>query len=76
VGLQQAGRQAESASDKVRIVRAARACKEALSAQDSVVLQAELGDGVLAVTVSRSQFDAVTHGLTAAHHRRRAQGAA
>ena len=63
--LEQAGLQAISASDKVTIAQAARACKEALSSHDSAVLDAVLAGTALHVPVTRGQFDAVTQGLTA-----------
>ena len=63
--LEQAGLQAISASDKVTIAQAARACKEALSSHDSAVLDAVLAGTALHVPVTRGQFDAVTQSLTA-----------
>ena len=62
--LQQAGRQADSAADKVKIAQAARACKELLSQQDDAVLRAELLSGSLECPVSRAQFEAMTRPLT------------
>ena len=63
--LQEAGLSADSPADKVAVLRAARACKEALSSQGSAVLRADLSGGSLAVTVSRERFDAITQPLTA-----------
>ena len=63
--LEQTGLQAVSASDKVAITQAARACKEALSSQDGTVLHAEVAGTTLEVPVTRAQLEAVTQGLTA-----------
>ncbi|MBL8335277.1 MAG: Fe-S protein assembly chaperone HscA [Rhodoferax sp.] len=62
--LEQSGRQALTATDKVAIVRAARACKEALSGSEVAELRAGLSTGELVVPVTRAQFDAVTAPLT------------
>jgi len=62
--LQQASLTAVSASDKVRITQAARACKEALSQQDRATLQAEVAGQSISLTVHRDQFDTVTRALT------------
>jgi molecular chaperone HscA len=62
--LTTAGRQASTAQDKATIMVAARACKEALSANHQAIFQAELSDGALSLTVNRSQFEAATSALT------------
>ncbi|MBP6853853.1 MAG: Fe-S protein assembly chaperone HscA, partial [Rhodoferax sp.] len=62
--LEQSGRQAVSASAKVAVTQAARACKEALSNQDTATLQAVLDGEELQLLVTRSAFDAATRALT------------
>jgi len=62
--LEQSGRQAVSASAKVAVTQAARACKEALSNQDTATLQAVLDGEDLQLVVTRSAFDAATRALT------------
>jgi molecular chaperone HscA len=62
--LQQAGRQVDSAADKVKITQAARACKELLSRQEHAELRAELAGGQFECPVSRGQFHALTRPLT------------
>ena len=62
--LQQAGRQVDSAADKVKITQAARACKELLSRQEHAVLRAELAGAQFECPVSREQFHALTRALT------------
>lgn len=62
--LQQTGRQLHTAADKSSSQVAARACKEALSLADSSLFRVQLSDGLLAITVSRSQFEAATAPLT------------
>jgi len=61
--LQQAGRDAGTASDKRAVLVAARAAKEALTDVDAATLQAALHDGPLTVAVTRAQFDALTRPL-------------
>ena len=51
--------------DKAALKAAARACKEALSATDSVTFSAELTTASVSFEVKRSDFDAVTSALTA-----------
>ena len=51
-------------SDKSAMSVAARACKEALSAADVAVFEAQLSSGVLRQEVSRAQFEAATASLT------------
>ena len=62
--LHQTGLQVDTPSDKALIHMAARACKEALSTAGSAVFSAALSTGQLVQTVSGTQFEAVTAGLT------------
>ena len=59
----QAGREIASAHDKRALLVAARAAKEALSAEASVTLQAALDAGPLSVTVSRVQLESLCRPL-------------
>ncbi len=63
--LQQVGLQATTASDKSAMQMAARACKEALTALDSVAFKADLSSGSVHFDVQRADFDALTADLTA-----------
>lgn len=63
--LAQTGRSADGAADKAALKQAARRCKEALSATDSVAFQAHLTGAELVFNVTRSDFEAVTQALTA-----------
>ncbi|MBK7049502.1 MAG: Fe-S protein assembly chaperone HscA [Rhodoferax sp.] len=63
--LAQAGVQVLTASDKSAVKVAARACKEALSATDSVAFCAQLTGGNIIFDVNVSQFEAATASLTA-----------
>jgi len=63
--LQQAGLSSVTAADKASIKMAARACKEALSATESVAFHAQLTAAEVDLTVTRSQFEEVTAALTA-----------
>ena len=63
--LQQVGLQATTASDKSAMLMAARACKEALTALDSVAFKADLSSGSVHFDVQRADFDALTADLTA-----------
>ncbi|HQX59445.1 MAG: Fe-S protein assembly chaperone HscA [Rhodoferax sp.] len=54
-----------SARDKSAFSVAARACKEALSAQDSATFTALFGERTISAHVTRVQFDAATANLTA-----------
>ncbi|MGH6627884.1 MAG: Fe-S protein assembly chaperone HscA, partial [Burkholderiaceae bacterium] len=63
--LQQTGAQATQASGKAALKLAARACKEALSAMDSVAFQARLTGADIHFDVTKAQFEAVTTELTA-----------
>ena len=51
-------------SDKSAMSVAARACKEALSAAEVAVFEAQLSSGVLRQEVSRAQFESATASLT------------
>ena len=62
--LQQAGLSSVTAADKAAIKVAARACKEALSATDSVAFRAQLTAAEVNLTVTRTQFEEVTAALT------------
>ena len=62
--LEQSARQAVSASAKVAITQAARACKEALSSKETATLQAVLDGEELQLVVTRPAFDAATRPLT------------
>jgi len=63
--LAQTGQQAATASDKVALQTAARACKEALSATESVAISADLSSASVRLDVKRSDFEAATAALTA-----------
>ncbi len=63
--LQQAGLSSVTAADKAAVKMAARACKEALSATDSVAFHAQLTAAEVDLTVMRTQFEEVTAALTA-----------
>jgi len=51
-------------SDKAQVMVAARACKEALSTQDSVQFEATLSRGAVASKVTRAQFEEACKPLT------------
>jgi molecular chaperone HscA len=51
-------------SDKAQIMVVARACKEALSSQDSVQFDLTLSSGVVSCTVTRAQFEDACKPLT------------
>jgi molecular chaperone HscA len=51
-------------SDKAQVMVAARACKEALSTQDSVQFEATLSSGAVASKVTRAQFEEACKPLT------------
>ena len=63
--LAQTGQSAESAADKSALKVAARACKEALSATETVAFEAVLGGVAFSCQVSRAQFEEATAQLTA-----------
>jgi molecular chaperone HscA len=62
--LNASGRQAHTAQDKASVMVAARACKEALSAQPQAMFQADLSDGAVSLAVDRAHFEAATATLT------------
>ena len=62
--LRQLDVRAETPSDKAAMVIAARGCKEALSADESALLMAQLSGADVDVFVSRSQFEVATASLT------------
>ncbi|BDU55256.1 Fe-S protein assembly chaperone HscA [Limnohabitans sp. TEGF004] len=51
-------------ADKSKVLVAARACKEALSAADSATFEVALSSGALRHTVTRAEFEAATAALT------------
>ncbi len=57
--------QTRSPADKAILKAAARACKEALSAADSVVFSAQLTGATVTFDVKHSDFEAATQALTA-----------
>jgi molecular chaperone HscA len=59
----QAGVTPHTAQDKRILLVAARAAKEALTGAESTALNAALSTGTVAVTVNRTQFDALTRPL-------------
>ncbi|ASM77719.1 Fe-S protein assembly chaperone HscA [Vitreoscilla filiformis] len=59
----QAGVTPHTAQDKRTLLVAARAAKEALTGAETTALNAALSTGTVAVTVSRTQFDALTRPL-------------
>jgi len=63
--LAQTGQQALTASDKVAMQVAARACKEALSATDLVAFSADISCASVRLDVKKSDFEAATAQLTA-----------
>jgi len=63
--LAEAGLSIVSAHDKRAVLVAAREAKEALSAADTVALQARLDSGALDVQVSRAQFETLAEPLIA-----------
>lgn len=63
--LQQLGLQATTAADKSAVRMAARACKEALTAINSVAFSAVLSSAEVRFDVKRSDFEAITAELTA-----------
>ena len=62
--LQQTGATIEGASDKAALKRAARACKEALSATETVAFHAVLMGAELRFDVKNGQFHSATQALT------------
>ena len=63
--LVQTGQQALTAADKVILNAAARACKEALSATESIAIHANLSSANIQFNVKKSDFEAATARLTA-----------
>ncbi len=63
--LGQVGVEAVSASDKAAVKVAARACKEAMSASESVAFKASVAGVNVVFDVNVAQFEAVTSALTA-----------
>jgi len=63
--LAQTGRTVSSPADKAALKQAARRCKEALSATNSVAFKAELTGATLVFDVTISDFEAATQALTA-----------
>ncbi len=61
--LEDSGRRAASAADKGALLRAARAAREALSSQDSVLLDAALEAGPLQRALSRDQLESLSRPL-------------
>ena len=51
-------------SDKAQVMVVARACKEALSSQDSVQFEVKLSSGAVSCTVTRAQFEDACKPLT------------
>jgi molecular chaperone HscA len=60
----QSGQRALTPSDRVAVRRAARACKEALSAANSVAYSAELQSGAIEINVQKLDFETITAHLT------------
>lgn len=63
--LQQTGTVVDNASDKAAMKVAARACKEALTATDSVAFSVDLTEAQLRFDVKSADFEAATAALTA-----------
>ena len=63
--LAQTGTQAVTPSDKAAVKVAARLCKEALSATNSVAYQAHLAGSEVSFSVNSEDFDKITRPLTA-----------
>ena len=63
--LSQTGAEAVNAADKAALKRAAQACKEALTATDSVAFHVDLTRASIHFDVTRFQFDQATAALTA-----------
>ena len=62
--LAQTGQRVLTASDKVALNAAARACKEALSATESIAIRADLSGASIQFDVQKSDFEAATAHLT------------
>ena len=63
--LQQLGLTAESATDKAAVRLAARACKEALTATESIAYSARIQGATACFDVKKADFEAATAHLTA-----------
>ena len=61
---ERSGRQARTAADRAAVTRAARACKEALSATNLVAYGAVLESGCINFDVELPQFEELTRSLT------------
>jgi molecular chaperone HscA len=65
VFLAQSGLKINGLEDQAALLAAARACKEALSANDIAPVELELSAGRMDLSVNRAQFDDATAALTA-----------
>jgi molecular chaperone HscA len=65
VFLAQSGLKINSLEEQAAVLAAARACKEALSANDIAPVELELSAGRMDLSVNRAQFDDATAALTA-----------
>jgi len=65
VFLTQSGLKINSLEDQAAVLAAARACKEALSANDIAPVELELSVGRMDLSVNRAQFEDATAALTA-----------
>jgi molecular chaperone HscA len=65
VFLAQSGLKINSLEDQAAVLAAARACKEALSANDIAPVELELSAGRMDLSVNRAQFEVATAALTA-----------
>ena len=63
--LAQSGLKINSLEDQAAVLAAARACKEALSANDIAPVELELSAGRMDLSVNRTQFEVATAALTA-----------
>jgi molecular chaperone HscA len=63
--LTEADLHAADAQDQALLMREARHCKEALSAEDIAAAEVDLSTGALNVSLNREQFEAATSPLTA-----------
>ena len=62
--LTESGLQAATPEDQAVLLQQARACKEALSAEDIATAEADLSTGRLDLSFNRTQFEAATAALT------------
>ena len=63
--LAQTSLQVDTPEDQALLLAAARACKEALSAQEIAAVELELSGGRIDVSINRSEFEAATAVLSA-----------